>query len=152
TTAIAAVTTPAATAAPGAVDVFVANSGRWELGATRGAQLVDTTDEAVGTSEALSGDAKTIAVGAPSATVGMTAGEGRVLVYEQPAGGWTGTISAPTSTLTGTPTGGFGDSLGKSVAISDDGSLIAAGAPGRAASAIDPNFGAVLVFARPAMH
>ncbi|MGZ4195538.1 MAG: hypothetical protein ACXVFQ_03910 [Solirubrobacteraceae bacterium] len=152
TTAVAPITTATATSPPGAVDVFVANSGRWELGATRVAQLTDPTDEAFGTSVALSADAKTIAVGAPAATVGMTSGEGKVFVFEQPAGGWTGTISTPTATLTGTPTGGFGDSLGKSVSISSDGSLIAAGAPGRASSAIDPNVGAVLVFARPAMH
>jgi hypothetical protein len=82
----------------------------------------------------------------------MTPGEGEVFVFEEPAGGWTGTITTPTATLTGTPVGGFGDSLGKSVSISADGSIIAAGAPGRASSAIDPNVGAVLVFARPAMH
>ena len=152
TTAVAAVTTPTATTPPGAVDVFVANSGRWELGATRVAQLTGATDEAFGTSVALSADAKTIAVGAPSATVGMVSGEGKVYVFEQPAGGWTGTITTPTATLTGTPTGGFSDSLGKSVSISSDASLIAAGAPGRASSAINPNVGAVLVFARPAMH
>ncbi len=152
TTAVAAVTTPTATAPPGAVDVFVANSGRWELGATRVAQLTGAADEAFGTSVALSADAKTIAVGAPLATVGMVSGEGKVYVFEQPAGGWTGTITMPTATLTGTPVGGFSDSLGKSVSISSDGSLIAAGAPGRASSAIDPNVGAVLVFARPAMH
>ena len=152
TTAVAALTTPTATTPPGAVDVFVANSGRWELGATRVAQLTGATDEAFGTSVALSADAKTIAVGAPSATVGMVSGEGKVYVFEQPAGGWTGTITTPTATLTGTPTGGFADSLGKSVSISSDASLIAAGAPGRASSAINPNVGAVLVFARPAMH
>lgn len=152
TTAVAAITTATATSPPGAVDVFVANSGRWELGAKMVAQLTDPTDEAFGTSVALSADAKTIAVGAPSATVGMQSGEGKVYVFEQQGGQWTGTISTPTATLTGTPTGGFGDSLGKSVAISSDGSLIAAGAPGRASSAIDPNVGAVLVFARPAMH
>ena len=152
TTAVAAVTTPTATTPPGAVDVFVANSGRWELGATRVAQLTGAADEAFGTSVALSADAKTIAVGAPLATVGMVSGEGKVYVFEQPAGGWTGTITTPTATLTGTPVGGFSDSLGKSVSISSDGSLIAAGAPGRASSAIDPNVGAVLVFARPAMH
>ena len=152
TTAVAAVTAPTATTPPGAVDVFVANSGRWELGATRVAQLTGATDEAFGTSVALSADAKTIAVGAPSATVGMLSGEGKVYVFEQPAGGWTGTITTPTATLTGTPTGGFADSLGKSVSISSDASLIAAGAPGRASSPINPNVGAVLVFARPAMH
>ena len=152
TTAVAAVTAPTATTPPGAVDVFVANSGRWELGATRVAQLTGATDEAFGTSVALSADAKTIAVGAPSATVGMLSGEGKVYVFEQPAGGWTGTITTPTATLTGTPTGGFADSLGKSVSISSDASLIAAGAPGRASSPINAGVGAVLVFARPAMH
>jgi trimeric autotransporter adhesin len=152
TTAIAAQTIPTVTSPPGSVDVFVANNGRWEQGATRVAQLTDPTDEAFGTSVALSADAKTIAVGAPSATVGMLSGEGKVYVFEQPAGGWTGTITTPTATLTGTPTGGFSDSLGKSVAISSDGSLVAGGAPGRASSAIDPNVGAVLVFARAGMH
>ena len=68
--------------------------------------------------------------------------EGKVFAFEQPAGGWTGTITTPTATLTGTPMGGFGDSLGKSVSISGDGSIIAGGAPGRASSAIDPNVGA----------
>ena len=152
TTAVAAVTSPTASNPPGVVDVFVANSGRWELGATRVAQLTDPTDEGFGTSVAISADAKTIAVGAPAATVGMVSDEGKVFVFEQPGGAWTGTITNPTATLTGTPVGGFSDSLGKSVAISSDGSLIAAGAPGRASSAIDPNVGAVLVFARPAMH
>ena len=152
TTAVAAVTAPTATTPPGAVDVFVATSGRWELGATRVAQLTGTPDEAFGTSVALSADAKTIAVGAPSATVGMQQGEGKVYVFEQPAGGWTGTITTPTATLSGTPVGTAADSLGKSVSISSDGSLIAAGAPGRASSPINAGVGAVLVFARPAMH
>jgi hypothetical protein len=152
TTAVAAVTTPTAINPPGAVDVFVAKNGRWEQGATRVAQLTDLTDEAFGTSVALSGDAKTIAVGAPSATVGMQQGEGKVYVFEQPAGGWAGTITTPTATLNGTPVGTAGDLLGKSVAISSDGSLIAAGAPGRASNVTNSNFGAVLVFARAGMH
>ena len=87
------------TTPPGAVDMFVANSGRWELGATRVAQL---TDPDPGEASALGGAVRRredVAVGAPSATSARSHGVGKVFVFEEPAGGWAGTITTPTATL-----------------------------------------------------
>jgi len=158
TTAVASKVTAGATM-PSAVDVFVASSGRWELGATKVAELTDPMpdpiDEGFGTSVALSADGTTIAVGVPSATVPPVTGvggEGKILVFEEPTNGWGGTITAP-KTLNGSPAfGTIADNLGKSVSISADGSIIAGGVPGRASSTITSNVGGVFVFLRPGMR
>jgi len=93
-----------------------------------------------GVSVAISADGSTIIVGADSTA---NPGGGAAYVYTKPIDGWA-TTSAPTAILTNT-TGGVNDQLGHAVAISGDGSVIIAGAPG-----VATNTGAVLVYLQPA--
>jgi hypothetical protein len=148
TTAVASDITSGVTNPPNAVDIFVAKSGRWDLGATEVAQLTDPNDESFGASLSLTPDGRTLAVGAPDANTF----HGAVFVFEEPAGGWTSTTSAVAAMLTDTPPFTGNDSVGKSVSISADGSTVAVGLPARSSSAIDFNVGAVDVFERSGMH
>jgi hypothetical protein len=150
TTAVASeITSNSVTNPPNAVDIFAANSGRWDLGATQVAQLTDPNDESFGASLSLTPDGRTLAVGAPDAN----SFDGAVFVFEEPAsGGWVSATSATAARLTDTPPFPGNESVGKSVSISADGSTVAAGLPGRADSAISSSVGAVDVFERSGMH
>jgi trimeric autotransporter adhesin len=91
-----------------------------------------------GASVAISGDASTIATGAPGSSANAVTG-GAVLVYSEPAGGWAST-QTENAVLTESRTAG-GAELGWSDAISADGGTIVGGADG---------IGDAFVFTRPA--
>jgi FG-GAP repeat len=104
-------------------------------------------EDYVGWSVAVSGDGSTVAVGAAGWCRYHSyegCGQGAVLVFVKPATGWTDmTETALLLASDGRP----GEYLGESVAISDDGSTIVAGAPLWPA---DHTFrGAAYVFVRP---
>jgi hypothetical protein len=126
---------------PTQAEVFVAPSGGWGAGASLVARLAaGTPTDSFGASVAISADQATIVVGAPT----TNSSEGKVYIFQRPAGGWSGTLS-PTAALDVSGAGGAADDrLGKSVAISPDGTIIAAGRPGANSS-----HGAVDVFKRP---
>jgi hypothetical protein len=138
----------------GAVDIFLANNGRWEQGATKVAQVTDPPDLQTGddhtedqfaSSVALSADGRTLAVGAEGARIGQNA-FGKVYVFEKPASGWTNT-AAPAATAmldNNSPPLALNGRLGHSLSISPNGSRIATGAPG-----FNSNTGAVVVFDEP---
>jgi hypothetical protein len=130
---------------PDHVAVFVAPSGGWGAGATLAARLTaGGPNDAFGASVAISADGSTIAVGAPETQILANLTQGAVYVFQRPAGGWTG--SPPfAAELDNTATGAAADELGKSVSISADGSVIAAGLPQTSASGAK---GAVYVFER----
>jgi len=100
----------------------------------------------LGWSVAISKDGNTAAVGAVNwcATEGNGCGQGAIFVFVKPASGWADmTQTAMLTASDGQP----GEYLGESVAISDDGSTIIAGAPLWPA---DGSFdGAAFVFVRP---
>ena len=96
--------------------------------------------DALGASAALSADGAIAVVGAPGE---LFEGRGAVYVYQRPAGGWSDAVQTAKLTLR---SGRFGDNLGESVAISADGALAAAGAPGTGFQ----SGAAVYLFQRPA--
>jgi hypothetical protein len=111
------------------------------------AARLTASDEAnywrVGSSLSISGDGSVIAAGTPYPD-GLN---GAVYVFVRPAGGWAS--ATETAKLTPSdPSGTLGIALGTSVAISSDGSTIAAGAS-NAAIAGHSQQGAVYVFVRP---
>ncbi len=91
----------------------------------------------LGSSVAISGDGGTIAAGA----IGGGSGYGIVFVFLENGNAWTSEQQAARLSDSG---GSFGEGLGHSVAVSNNGSVIAAGAPGRGSFA-----GAVLVYDEP---
>ena len=94
-----------------------------QLTASNGAADYD-----LGHSVAVSPDGTIVVAGAPYATVGSTSGQGAVYVFQEPASGWaSGTQVAELTASDGV----YYDTLGWSVAISQDGSTIVAGAYGK---------------------
>ena len=69
----------------------------------------------------------TVAVGAPAQTVGPNTDQGAVFVYNEPAAGWSGTLS-PAAELTASD-GTRGNSFGTSVAVSGTTIAVAEGLP-----------------------
>jgi len=136
----------------GAVYVFVKPAGGWSSG-TQAAKL-SASDGAggdlLGVSVGVSADGSTVVAGAPQPTVGS---KGAVYVFVKPAGGWSSGTQAAKLTASD---GAGGDSLGRSVGVSADGSTVVAGAPyatvrGKAGvHDADSNQGAVYVFVKPA--
>jgi hypothetical protein len=127
----------------GAVYVFVAPLGGWLTG-TQTAKL--TASDGAGNADfgsavALSGDGATLAAGAFNAS----AGTGEAYVFIRPSGGWV----SGTETAQLTASGSAGNNqLGNSVAMSADGSTVAAGAPGTTVGG-NGGQGAVYLFTRP---
>jgi trimeric autotransporter adhesin len=112
-----------------------------------------------GSSIAVSGDGSTVAVGSPLATVAGREGQGAAYVFERPGGGW-GSDTQPqhqTAKLTasdGAANDGLGgDNGGSAIAVSSDGSTVAAGAATATASGCPGEClfgpGAVYVFVKP---
>ncbi len=127
----------------GAVYVFVKPASGWAGALTETAELTASDgakNEALGGSTAISGDA--IVTGATFRKVGKNPEQGAVYVFVKPASGWAGSL-AQTAELTAAG-GTAGDSLGRSVAISE--STIIAGAPDRKVARTLAQ-GAVYVFA-----
>jgi hypothetical protein len=106
----------------GAVYIFVQPSGGW-VDATETAQLTAPHTLGFGYSVGISGN--TVAVGAPSTTVGFNQFQGAEFVYLKPSAGWKSTwrFNSELSASDGAPN----DSLGSSSSIS--GNTIIAGAP-----------------------
>jgi hypothetical protein len=121
----------------GAVYVFAKPSTGW-ANATQTAELTASNGAAgdfFGVSVALSSDGSTVAAGA----LRGNSHQGAVYVFAKPSTGW-----ASTSTYTAELTASAGITkigLGDSVALSSDGSTVAAGDPG-----VNSNQGAVYVF------
>jgi hypothetical protein len=98
---------------------------------------------------AVSGEGGTVAAGAFGVTVGANGNQGAVYVFARPADGWASETQKAKLTASD---GAAGDQLGFSVAVSCDGSTVAAGAPyATVGAAVGENGsqGAVYVFARP---
>ena len=95
------------------VDVFTEPAGGWSSEG-QVAQLIDPgTSASDGFASTLAISGGTVVVGAPSATVGSTAGEGAAYVFSEPPGGWTGTVpaSAELTPSDGAKSSGFGSSV-----------------------------------------
>ncbi|MGZ4214354.1 MAG: FG-GAP repeat protein [Solirubrobacteraceae bacterium] len=146
TTAAVSVSLNNTSPASGAVDIFVANSGRWELGATRVAQLTDPNPlDNFASALSLSADGHTLAVGASSAVATMSA-RGVVFVFTEPPGDWASTTTASAAALSDNSPSATDGQLGRAVSVSTNGSRIAAGMPSYHPG--NPNVGAVDVFDR----
>ena len=117
-----------------AVAVYTRPAGGWASTSTPAATLTNGTQIS---SSALSADGSTFASRTDS---------GAAFVYTKPAGGWVNT-STPSATLTNAA-GAAGDGFGQAMALSADGSTLAAGMPGSDLAGI--RSGAVAIFTRPA--
>jgi len=138
---------------PGAVYVFVRPALGWGSGAQPQHEAAKLTasdgqgNDRFGDALTISGDGSTVVAGAWRAAVNSSGVQGAVYVFVKPAGGWTGTSQHETAKLTAQD--GHGDDrLGRSVAISSDGSTILAGAY-FATVASNAAQGKVYLFARP---
>jgi hypothetical protein len=111
--------------AQGAVYVFLEPASGWAGSVGPTAELTAATgakNELLGRSVAVSGD--TIVAGASSREVGGNAEQGEVYVFVRPSSGWT---SATPLAVLASSNGATGDSLGRSVALSQE--TIVTGAP-----------------------
>jgi hypothetical protein len=118
---------------PGRVRVFTLTSGTWTQ---MGGDLVGAAnDDFFGTSVALSSDGLTLAVGAPGFEITGTSGAGRITIYRYDGATWNqrGSHIVGTASTKG---------LGSAVALSSDGTRVAAGASSGGTSLE----GAVLVY------
>jgi hypothetical protein len=132
----------------GAVYVYTKPAGGWASSSAPAATLTAASggnSDRLGSAVALSADGSILVVGALYNAAGGTA-RGAAYVYTKPAGGWAST-SAPSATLTAAG-GGDNDNLGRVVALSADGSMLVAGAPGNAAGGTAR--GAAYVYTKPA--
>ena len=136
-----------------AVYVFAEQGTAWAT-ATQTGKLTASDGGPLGQSVAISDDGSMVVAGAPDATIGQNLEQGAVYVFVEPARGW-----ASTSTFTAKLTvsdGAVTDFLGWSVAISSDGSTVAAGVPmlgliSPIGYSVNPGPGAVYVFVKPTM-
>jgi hypothetical protein len=121
----------------GAAYVFARPAGGWS-GATEQLATLTASDAAandlLGSSIAVSGDGSTVAAGAPEAAIGANAGQGAAYVFVQPGGGWGSGTQPQHQTAKLTVSDGAahdslgGDNGGNAIAVSGDGSTVAAGA------------------------
>jgi hypothetical protein len=139
-----------------AVYVFTVPATGWLAGHTYNQSEVLTAtaaadpygDDSVGSSLAISGDGNTIVAGAPG-TPGPNPGdvdEGAVFVFAKPVSGWSSSVHEAAELTE--PTGGDGDSLGASVALSANAATIVASAPGNSLAGY--HRGTIYTFAKPA--
>ncbi len=131
----------------GAAYLFSEPTGGWSS-STEMAKLTASdgaVDDNLGFSVAISSDGSNVVVGAPNATAGGNTSQGAAYVFTKPSGGWSSTTE--TAKLTASD-GGAGDALGISVAMSSDGSTVAAGAY-HAAVGANQYVGAAYVFTKP---
>jgi hypothetical protein len=99
-------------------------------------------------SRAVAIDGSTIVVGAPDSTVGSNLQEGAVYVFEEPPGGWVGTISPAAKLI---PSDGVADErFGSSLGISGSTVVVGANKPGSGSGGYAFGGGVVYVFAEPA--
>jgi hypothetical protein len=120
----------------GAAYVFVRSGGVWSAEQTAALTAsAGATDDGLGSSIAISGDGSAIASGAPRATGSTTSQAGAAYVFVQPGGGWgSGGLVVQHETAKLTASDGIandslgGENGGNAIAISSDGSTVAAGA------------------------
>ena len=145
--------TPATADNEGSAYVFVKPAAGWTGQLTQNAKLTASDgattgalNDNFGNAVDVSGD--TVVVGAALDDVGANTNQGSVYVFAKPAAGWSGSLpeTAHLTGSTGAP-GGGGDQFGTAVAIS--GSTIAVGAL-LGPDTINPNFGSVCVYNKPA--
>ncbi len=134
--------------AQGAAYVFVKPASGWVNG-TEAATLTASdgaSNDYFGYSVAVSGDGSTVAVGADGKDIGGNPNQGGVYLFVEPASGWANATETAAMVATDGTAGGL---LGWSIAISGDGSTVAAGARG---TEVGPNVnqGKAYVFVRPA--
>jgi hypothetical protein len=139
---------------PGAVYVFVKPALGWGSGIQPQHEAAKLTasdgqgEDRFGDAVTISGDGSTVVAGAWKAAVNSNSAQGAVYVFVKPVGGWTGVSQYETGKLIAQD-GQGNDRLGRSVAISSDGSTILAGAY-FATVASNAAQGKVYLFARPA--
>jgi hypothetical protein len=129
----------------GAAYIYAEPPDGW-VNMTQTAQLAandESTNCGFGNSVSISG--RTVAVGAPRASVDGLTYRGRAYVYVEPAGGWSGTQGQTTELQpsNGVREAGFG------VSVSASGDTVAVGASGQTSGSNQAQ-GAVYVFAEPA--
>ncbi|MBC8160547.1 MAG: hypothetical protein H7Z42_04935 [Roseiflexaceae bacterium] len=110
----------------GAAYLYSRASSSWVSTSAFNARLTASSSNSAGMygdAVAISADGTTVAVGAPR--LPRSSSTGTVFVYVQPTTGW---ASAMETAQLMAANGSFGDNLGLSVAVSSDGSVIAAGA------------------------
>jgi hypothetical protein len=106
--------------------VYTKPVGGWTSTTAATAELSYSPADDYLSNVAISGDGNTIVAGAGDETVSAHTDQGAVFVYTKPAGGWAST-STTTAELTATD-GAASDYLGSSVAVSENGGTIVAGA------------------------
>ncbi len=139
----------------GAVFLFTRPAGgQWASSATP-VQLSPNdagTNHELGDAVAIDAAGDTVAAGDPEHKVGSNASQGAAYVFDRPTNGVWKTTANQTAELTasssGTGAGAASDELGIGVAITSDGSAIAAGAAGRTVGG-NASQGAVYVFSEP---
>ncbi len=114
---VALVGAPFARSGNSAAYLYAESAGSWPTAPT--ASFIGSAGEALGSSVALSGDARVALVGAPFAS-GVN---GAAYLYTESAGSWP---TVPAATFTGS----LDQSLGSSVALSADGQVALVGGPG----------------------
>lgn len=136
---------PDANGSQGAAYVYTRGANGWQtsnepdvLTASNGA-----AEDHFGYSVSVSHDGSVIAVGAPYASGGGDE-DGQVYVFDRPGGGWTAQ-STQTETTKVAASGNF-DRLGWALALSPDGTYLAAGEPGYSSSMALTGQGAVTVW------
>ncbi len=144
----------------GAAYVFVRPPTGWaERTSTAELTALSGGPEWFGSSIAISGDGSTVAVGSPQATIEGREGQGAAYVFVKPGGGWGSDTQPQHQTAKLTASDGAasddlgGDNGGNAIAVSSDGSTVAAGAATATASGCPGECvfgpGAVYVFLRP---
>jgi hypothetical protein len=144
-------TTVSGNADQGTAYVFAKPAGGWASN-TQTATLEESSgasNDKFGDSVSVSGNGSTVVAGAAYATVATnSAGHGAAYVFSEPGGGWTSTTPrTPTATLTTSNSGNI-VYLGSAVAISSDGSTIAAGAASATVGSVSGQ-GEVFIFSEP---
>jgi hypothetical protein len=134
----------------GAVYVFEKPSSGWATTARFAAKLTawdGVANDNFGSSVAISGDGATVVAGAPEDTINSFTQPAAAYVFVKPSGGWV-TTSVFNAKLTASDWV-QGDEFGYSVAASNDGGTVVAGAY-FASTGSNTSFGAAYVFAGPA--
>jgi hypothetical protein len=136
----------------GAAYVYVRPATGWD-GVKKATAVLTASNaqsmERVGFAVAISGDGRTVAAASPFRVgSGVSKPQGVIYVFERPLSGWTSTTE---KTMLLATSSNSSAEVGASVAVNRDGSVIAAGAPGRYAMENGQNTkeGAVYVFDRP---
>ena len=131
------------TAGNGAAYVFVKGTSGWSAATQAKLTSSDATSgDSFGGTVAISADAGTVAVGAPSFNSGQNLSEGKAYVFVKGAGAWS---SATETTRLTASDGAANDALGSALGVAADGQTIVAGASGKQVGGVSGG-GAAYVF------